>query len=114
MQKLLKCLENENPIFHIPTTELVKGDATRSINEYLDKHPETILSMVYFDIYQPNKVCLLAIRPHFTRGAVVGFDELNFNAFPEETLALKEVFGLENVRLKRSPFGVLQSYFILD
>lgn len=116
LQKLLRCLENENPISHISTTELVKGDATRTIHEYLEKHPETILSMVYFDfdIYEPTKECLLAIRPHLTKGAVVGFDELNFQAFPGETLALKEVFGLENVSLKRSPFGVLQSYFILD
>ncbi len=116
LQKLLRCLENENPISHIPTTELIKGDATKTIHEYLKKHPETILSMVYFDfdIYKPTKECLQAIKPHLTKGAVVGFDELNFHAFPGETLALKEVFGLDTISLKKSPFGVLQSYFIMD
>ncbi len=116
LQKLLRCLENENPISHIPTTDLVKGDATKTIHEYLKKHPETILSMVYFDfdIYKPTKECLQAIKPHLTKGAVVGFDELNFHAFPGETLALKEVFGLSTVSLQRSQFGVHQSYIILD
>jgi len=116
LEKVLQCLENENPISHIKTTGLVKGDASRSIREYLKTHPETIVSMAYFDfdIYTPTKECLLAIKPHLTKGSVIGFDELNFHAFPGETLALQEVLGLNNVRLQRSPFGVLQSYLIVE
>jgi hypothetical protein len=45
---------------------------------------------------------------------VIGFDEVNFHAFPGETRALKEVFNLRECRLERSPFGVLQSYMIVD
>ena len=116
LKKVLSCLERENPISHIPSTLLVKGDATRTIHEYLDSHPETIVSMAYFDfdIYEPTKACLQAIKPHVTKGSLIAFDELNFHAFPGETRALKEVFDLSGCRLQRSPFGVLQSYMIVE
>lgn len=116
LAQILQCLENENPIAHIKTTHLVKGDATKTIKIYLKEHPETIISMAYFDfdIYTPTKECLLAIKPHLAKGAVIGFDELNFQAFPGETLALQEVFGLGAYKIQRSPFGVLQSYLIFE
>lgn len=116
LDKVLKCLENENPISHIATTKLIKGDATVTVPEYLQANPETILSMVYFDfdIYKPTKVCLEAIRPHLTKGSIVAFDELNVHEFPGETIALREVFGLEKCEVRRSPFGVLQAYMVYE
>lgn len=116
LEQILSCLEKENPISHIRTTKLVKGDATQTIHEYLKQNPETIISMAYFDfdIYKPTKDCLEAIKPHLTKGSVLGFDELNFHEFPGETLALKEVFNLNKIQLQRSPFSVLQSYFIIE
>mgnify|MGYP003690253133 CR=1 FL=1 len=47
-------------------------------------------------------------------GSVLGFDELNDPDFPEETLALMEVFGLNNVRLKRYTFTSCISYFVVE
>lgn len=116
LAQVLQCLENENPIAHIKTTHLVKGDASKSIKAYLKEHPETIISMAYFDfdIYTPTKECLLAIKPHLTKGSVIGFDELNFQAFPGETIAVQEVLGLSSYKIQRSPFGVLQSYIIFE
>lgn len=116
LAQILQCLENENPIAHIKTTHLVKGDASKSIKTYMKEHPETIISMAYFDfdIYTPTKECLLAIKPHLTKGSVIGFDELNFQAFPGETIAVQEVLGLSSYKIQRSPFGVLQSYIIFE
>ena len=116
LSQILQCLENENPIAHIKTTHLVKGDASKSIKTYLKEHPETIISMAYFDfdIYTPTKECLLAIKPHLTKGSVIGFDELNFQAFPGETIAVQEVLGLSSYKSQRSPFGVLQSYIVFE
>mgnify|MGYP003625239661 FL=1 len=42
------------------------------------------------------------------------FDELNDPDSPGETLALMEVFGLENVTLKRFPYVSRISYFIVE
>lgn len=39
--------------------------------------------------------------PHLTRGSVLGFDELNCGEFPGETVAVREVLGLDRVALRR-------------
>ncbi len=54
------------------------------------------------------------IRPRLTKGSVVGFDELNDPDSPGETLALMEVIGLPNVRLKRFPHASRVSYFVVE
>jgi len=108
--------EKESPLSHIKKYELVKGDATVEIKKYLDKNPEIIIALAYFDfdIYLPTKKCLEAIvRGHLTKGSVIAFDELNCHDFPGETLALKEVFGLDKYKIRRNPLNPLTSYIII-
>lgn len=38
---------------------------------------------------------------HVTKGSVIGFDELSYHAFPSETIALKEVIGLNKYKITR-------------
>jgi len=108
--------EQESPIAHIKKYELVKGDAVSSIQSYLASHPETIVSLAYFDfdIYEPTMACLTAIKSHLTKGSVIGFDELNNRDYPGETLALKEVLGLSNYRIRHSRYSPTQSYLIIE
>lgn len=108
--------EQESPIAHIKKYELVKGDAVSSIENYLATHPETIVSLAYFDfdIYEPTMACLSAIKGHLTKGSVIGFDELNNRDYPGETLALKEVLGLGNYRIRHSRYSPTQSYLIIE
>ena len=108
--------EAESPISHIKKYELVKGDASVSIKKYLKDHPETIIALVYLDldIYQPTKDVLQAIRGHLTKGSVIAFDELNHSDFPGETLALKEVFGLDGYSIRQNPYGSMQSYIVIE
>lgn len=116
LEKVLLNIERDNPLGHINKFELRKGDATEQIVSYLEKNPETIVSLAYFDfdLYEPTKKCLEAIKPRLTKGSVVAFDELNDPDSPGETLALMEVFGLENVKLKRHPHTSRVSYFIVE
>jgi hypothetical protein len=58
--------------------------------------------------------CLLAIKDRLTRGSVIGFDELNDHACPGETLAVKEVLGLDRYPIRRFPFNARTSYLIID
>ena len=57
LSKLMSLQEQMNPISHITKFELIKGDASIKICEYLKDHPETIISFVYFDfnLYKPTK-----------------------------------------------------------
>lgn len=113
---VLDCHEKESPISHIKKYELIKGDAVNSIQGYLTDHPETIVSLAYFDfdIYAPTKACLLAIKDHLTKGSVIGFDELNNRDYPGETIALKEVLGLNSYRIRHSLYSPTQSYIIIE
>jgi len=116
LEKILDCHEQESPISHIKKYLLIKGDATIEIGKYLNENPETIIALAYFDfdLYEPTKKCLKAIKAHITRGSVIGFDELNVHDFPGETLALKEVFGLDRYKIKRSPYSSNESYIIIE
>jgi hypothetical protein len=113
---LLSIHEGLNPLGHIRKFDLCKGDATKELPRYLEKSPETIVALAYFDfdLYEPTRKCLEIIRPRLTKGSVVGFDELNDPDSPGETLALMEVFGLNQVRLKRFPYASRVSYFVVE
>lgn len=115
LEKVLEYHESEAPITHIKKFELVKGDASVTIKQYLKDHPETIIAFAYFDfdIYEPTKACLEAILPHLTKGAVIGFDEMNFPDFPGETLAFREVFG-NRYKIHRDPNNPMPSYIIFE
>jgi hypothetical protein len=116
LEEILNYHESESPIAHKKKFELVKGDATRTLEEYLKSHPETIVALAYFDfdIYLPTRRCLELIKDRVTKGSVIAFDELNCPEFPGETLAFKEVFGLERYAIKRSPLNPLCSYIVID
>ncbi|MHB1530112.1 MAG: crotonobetainyl-CoA--carnitine CoA-transferase [Acidiferrobacteraceae bacterium] len=116
LSKILDYHEQENPISQKKKYELVRGNAVSSIQTYLADNPETIVSLAYFDfdIYEPTKACLLAIKDRLTKGSVIGFDELNVHDYPGETLALKEVLGLDSYRIRHSRYSPTQSYLIIE
>lgn len=116
LMKIMELQEKDNPLGHIKKFDLRAGDAVVEIDKYLKEHPETIIALAYFDfdIYEPTRKCLEAIKPHLVRGSILGFDELNDPDSPGETVALKEVFGLKNIKLKRYRYASRVSYFVLE
>ena len=116
LTRVMEYQESDNPLSHIKKFEIRVGDAIVQIDRYLEEYPETIVALAYFDfdLYEPTKKCLAAIRPRLVKGSVLGFDELNDHDSPGETLAVMETFGLNNVRLKRYPYTSRVSYFVLE
>jgi len=114
--KVLQHHESISPISHIQKYELVKGDATKTIKTYLGENPETVIAFAYFDfdVYEPTKACLEAILPHLTKGAIIGFDELNFHAFPGETMAFDEVLGINRHKIYRDRNNPVPSYIVYE
>lgn len=112
---ILNYHEQESPISHVKKYEIVKGDVSETINSYLSQHPETIIAMAYFDVdlYKPTKDCINAILPHMPKGAVLGFDELNYFGFPGETIALRDTLGIQNMKIQYSPLEPSCSYIVL-
>jgi len=116
LNKIMEMQELDNPVSHIKKYEVIEGDASVEIYQFLDDRPETIIALAYFDmdIYQPTYDCLEAIKPYLVKGSILVFDELNDIDCPGETLALNEVFPLNKIRLKRYRYASRVSYFIVD
>ena len=116
MDEVLKCHENESPLNHISKNLTIKGDAVKTLEEYLNNHKETIVAFAYFDfdIYKPTLECLKLIAPYLTKGSILGFDELCDPGFPGETEALREVFGTLKWSIRRNQFSGIQSYLIVE
>jgi hypothetical protein len=102
---VLACREQMAPYEHMRKFEIHRGDATQTLQTYLTEHPETIIALAYFDfdIYEPTRVCLELVRERLTKGSVLAFDELNCPDFPGETVAVREVLGLDRYAIQRLP-----------
>jgi len=116
LQNLLLQHERMAPLENMRKFELVKGDASVTIESYLRDHQETIVSLAYFDfdIYKPTAACLKAIVPYLTKGSIIVFDECNDAAFPGETAALREILGTNKFRLRHSPYRGNAAYLIYE
>lgn len=116
MAEVLALQELESPLAHIKKHEIVQGDASVTVREYLERNTETIIALAYFDldIYQPTRDCLSSIRDRLTQGSVIGFDELNEHVCPGETVALREVLGLSRFSIRRFGPSARTSYVVVD
>lgn len=116
LDEILELQEKMQPLSHIKKHEIIKGDACQKVAWYLEKNPETIISLAYFDfdIYEPTKVVLEVIKDRLIKGSVIGFDELNDPACPGETLAVMEVLGLNNLRIKKWEYCTKPCWFVVE
>lgn len=114
--EMLACHEADNVMPHLRKHELVKGNVMETVDKYLVENPQTIVALAYFDLalYEPTKKCLEAIRPHLVKGSVLAMDELNSKEFPGETLAYRDVIGLDRFRIFRSRFFPDRSFAIVE
>ena len=116
LDSILNYHETESPISNMKKYRLIKGDAIKETQIFLEKNPHTIIALAYFDfdLYEPTKKCLELIKPYITKGTIIGFDELNHATYPGETLALKEVFGLDAFKITRTPYSSHTSYITIE
>jgi len=94
--RLTNIMDIHNNYYYIPTTvQLVKGDATQTIPDFLKNNKHIIVALLYLDldIYQPTKVALKEFLPKMAKGSIIAFDELNWKSFPGETIAALEELG---------------------
>ena len=108
---------DKNRMFgHIQKVNCIKGDAVKTIPEYLKRFPETIISLLYLDVnlYLPSKAALEHFISRMPEGAIIVFDGLNGADFPGKTLAVIDTIGIQNLRIERFSFDNNISYAILD
>jgi methyltransferase family protein len=102
LERLLAIHEAFCPVAHKKKFELIKGDASITVKQWLADNPSAVISMAIFDmdVYNPTKDVLEAILPRLAKGSLLVFDELNCPTFPGETRAVDEVLRLNNLKLE--------------
>jgi hypothetical protein len=107
LEKLLRAHEKSNVLGHIESRHrLIKGDVEKTVPQYFENFPETIVSLAYFDMgnYNPTKTALEAIMPHLLPGSVILFDQLTWEDAPGEAIAFKEVLKDVEFEIEKSTF----------
>jgi len=116
INELSKIHDSTRFLGHINKVELVKGDAVKTIPEFIKKNPHLIVSLLYldFDLYEPTKVALENFLPRMPKGSLIAFDELDNPLWPGETQAMLEVLAENKLRIQRLPFDPYVGFAIID
>jgi hypothetical protein len=115
IQNAIKIYDMFRPLGHINKVELVKGDANTTIENYIQKNPHLVVSLLYldFDVYVPTKRAIELLRSRMPIGSIIAFDELYHKDWPGETQALVDTLGIFSLKIERFPFHPQISYAIL-
>lgn len=91
---------------HVPKVKLIKGDACKTIPQFVKDTPHLLVSLLFmdFDLYEPTRTALEHFLPRMPKGAIVAFDELDNPLWPGETVAMLEILQKYNLRIQRLPF----------
>lgn len=106
LRELIELFDRDRFLGHIPKVELIRGDASETIPEFVKTHPHLVVSLLFldFDLFEPTRAALTHFLPRMPKGAIVAFDELDNPLWPGETLAVVDRIGLGTLRLQRFDF----------
>jgi len=112
LQHCVELFDMNRFIGHVPKVEMVRGDAAKTIAQYLKENSQLIVSLLYldFDIYEPTMAALKHFLPRMPKGAVIAFDELNLKDWHGESVAVLESLKLRDYRIERCSFGSVISF----
>lgn len=113
LQECIREFDENRYLSHSEKVELVRGDAVKTIPEYVKKNGHLVVALLFldFDLYEPTKAALTHLLPRVPKGGIVAFDELNNRIWPGETAALLEEFkSLNGLEIRKFSFDHNISY----
>lgn len=116
IQQCIKVFDMNRFLSSIEKVILVKGDVKQTAPDFIEKFPETIVSLLYLDVnlYEPTKAALDAFLPRMPKGSVIVFDELNDRGLPGETIALMDSIDIKKLRIERFSYDTKISFAIIE
>jgi len=116
LQECINIFQSNCFLSHIPKIQLIRGDVSVTLPEYIKENPHLVVSLLHLDmdLYEPTKVMLKYLLPRIPKGGIIAFDEMNQDAWQGETIAVMEEIGIHNLRLKRCSFGTTLSYAVIE
>jgi hypothetical protein len=116
LQEIIGAYDKNRFLGHIEKVKLVKGNASKTIPEFIKNNQHLIVSLLYldFDLYEPTKVALEHFVPRMPKGAVIAFDELDNPIWPGETMALLDSLGVNKLKIERLDFDPYIGFAVID
>jgi hypothetical protein len=113
--ELIEEYDRDRFLGHIPKVELMRGNATETIPQFVEEHSHVLVSLLFidFDLYAPTRAALEHFVPRMPKGAVVAFDELDNPIWPGETLAMLETLQLNHLRIQRLEWDPYIGYAVV-
>lgn len=92
--------------------ELVKGDVTKTVPEYVEANPHLKIALLNLDtdVYEPAVTILEHLYPRIVKGGVLILDD--YGIFPGETKAVDDYFKGKDIEIKKFPFAMTPCYII--
>jgi hypothetical protein len=115
LHELIALYDRRRILGHQTKVELVRGDACRTIPDYVAANRHLLVALLFldFDVYAPTKVALQHLLPRMPKGALLAFDEVNSAHWPGETEAMLEMLDLRKIELRKFPFDPNVAYAVL-
>jgi hypothetical protein len=114
--ELLKVHDQDRFLGHIPKVQLIRGDASETIPEFVQQNRHLLVSLLFIDLdlYEPTKAALEHILPRMPKGSIVAFDELDNPIWPGETEALLEKMQLNRLKIQRLEWDPYIGFAVLE
>jgi len=92
--------------------ELIAGDITKTLPEYIEKNPQLKVSLINLDtdIYEPSVTILEYLYPRLVTGGILILDD--YGTFPGETKAIDDYFKGQNIKIQKFPFAMTPCYIV--
>ena len=90
--------------------ELIQGDVSNTIPDYLENHPELKIAFLHIDVdvYKPSMEILKHLYERVVRGGLIIFDD--YATIAGETLAVDEYFSGHDVLIEKLPLSHTPSF----
>ena len=112
----LSALDTIRPVNKIGKYELVKGDILQTLPAYVKSHDWMTCAMLILDtdLYEPTKCALEYVLPLMPKGAVIVFDEYNYQNFPGETAAIREFMSMNKLAVRKFSYESCTAYAVVE
>ena len=90
--------------------EIIQGDMTNTIPDYVSKHPELKISLLHIDVdvYKPSVTILHHLFDRVVSGGLIVFDD--FGTVDGETRAVDEFFSERDDIIEKLPISHIPSF----
>lgn len=116
LKELIKIYNSNRPLGHIKKVYLIKGDANKTIPQFIEKNPSISVSLMFldFELYEPTKTAIEYFYPRIPKGGTIIIGSLDNSERPGEGIAVMEQLGIGNLRLQRIEYEPYWSYVVKE